>query len=130
MVSRILAAKQFVCTTFLFLVFLCPVAANAATLVVDNGKLVGAQGVSVNGQLLDVSFIDGSCVDVFSGGDNVNNDFFFSTKAGAAAASLALMDQVFLDTGGGEQFDSSPQLTAGCSSSIRYLLHVLNYVQV
>ncbi len=40
---------------------------TAATLTVTDGKLAGATGVAVSGSLYDVSFIDGSCADLFSG---------------------------------------------------------------
>lgn len=45
-----------------------PRAAAAASLLIDsNGILIGATGVQVGGNSYDVSFVDGSCVTLFSG---------------------------------------------------------------
>jgi hypothetical protein len=87
-------------------------AARAATLDVVNGELVGAFDVMVNGALYDVSFVDGTCVDVFEGCDDVS-DFQFTTSGNANFASLALLGQVLLGT-----YDDFPELTAGCESTI------------
>lgn len=88
--------------------------ANAATVNVVGGQLVGASGVDVDGTLYDVEFVDGSCVDLFSGCDE-SSDFTFTTESDALAASQALLDQVFLDGLGGN-FDSAPELTNGCTT--------------
>jgi len=89
--------------------------AAAATLVVTGGLLKGATGVAVSGSLYDVDFVEGSCIGLFSGCDQVS-DFNFQTQALALAASQALLDQVFRDGGtAGTAFDSAPQLTFGCS---------------
>ena len=88
--------------------------AQAATLNVVNGQLMGASDVLVDGYLYDVQFLDGSCIDLYNGCDDVS-DFTFQTGADAALASHALLDQVFLDVSSGS-FDGVPSLTAGCHS--------------
>ena len=86
------------------------VSANAAAVLdVQDGQLVGATGVSVNGVLYDVEFVDGSCVTLFNGCDDPG-DFVFTSGTEALAASQALLDQVFLGI-----YDTNPELTAGCS---------------
>ena len=90
--------------------------AQAATLNVDfSGQLTGASGVDVGGVLYDVTFEEGSCIGLFSGCDT-NSDFTFTSAAAARLASLALLDQVLLDGPAGN-FDTSPELTFGCSLS-------------
>jgi hypothetical protein len=86
--------------------------AGAATLNVVGGILYGASGVDVGGTLYDVEFVDGTCIDLFNGCDELS-DFTFKTEAAAALASLALVDQVFRDVALGD-FDSDPLLTNGC----------------
>jgi hypothetical protein len=76
--------------------------------VADNGQLMGASGVEVLGSLYDVEFVDGSCNSLFSG----CTDFMFTTADEAAQASLALIEQVLLDSPVGN-FDSVPYLTNG-----------------
>jgi hypothetical protein len=89
--------------------------ADASTLLVNgSGILTGATGVDVGGTLYDVEFVDGSCAAVFDGCDDAATDFTFTTQADGLAASQALLDQVFLDGGQGN-FDSSPNLTFGCT---------------
>jgi len=90
-------------------------ASFGAILNVDNGTLLGASGVSVNGNLYDVSFQRGSCISLFNGCDEAT-DFFFTDVGSAAAANLALLNQVFTDTAEG-LFDSNPSLTNGCDHS-------------
>lgn len=92
--------------------------AHAATLDVSGGQLLGAFDVDVNGSLFDVAFVEGSCIALFSGCDE-NADFTFGgDSAAAAAAAQALIDQVFLDGPGG-LFDTSAELTFGCSDEVR-----------
>jgi hypothetical protein len=88
--------------------------AQAATLNVVGGQLMGASGVLVDGNLYDVQFLDGACIDLYNGCDDVS-DFTFQTQAAAILAAQALLDQVILDGGVG-QFDSQPGLTFGCIS--------------
>jgi len=93
----------------------CLPASAAPTLLTTNGILTGARGVDVNGVLYDVDFRDGTCVELFSGCDSVA-DFTFTTAAANAAASRALLDQVFLDGPQGA-FDSKPSLIQGCADN-------------
>jgi hypothetical protein len=87
-----------------------------ATQVVVGGELVGATNVNVGGKLYDVQFVEGTCVNLYDGCDDVS-DFTFTTVEDALQAGLALKDQVFLDGGGGN-FDTVPNLTAGCSGAL------------
>jgi hypothetical protein len=95
---------------------LCTAAATAQaapTLLVEGGLLIGANRVDVLGTSYDVRFVDGSCVSVFSGCDELS-DFAFTDRASARAAAQALMADVFVDVGPGQEFDSRPELTRGC----------------
>ena len=100
-------------STFFAITVMSGGVAGAATLNVVGGQLVGASGVSVGGALYDVEFVDGTCIDLFDGCDSpADSDF---TTAGEITQALhALLSQVFIDGELGD-FDSSPQLTAGCS---------------
>ena len=90
--------------------------ASGATLIVDtNGTLLGAAGVAVNGSSYDVSFLDGSCVDLFSGCDQ-SSDFIFTLAGEASNAAIALMNQVFIDGLSGN-FDSDPETINGCTAA-------------
>lgn len=89
--------------------------AQAATLNVVDGQLMGASGVNVDGNLYDVQFLDGTCIGLYNGCDEIS-DFTFQTEASALLASQALLDQVFLDSPEG-MFDSNPPLTNGCGFS-------------
>ena len=86
--------------------------AQAVTLDVVGGQLMGASGVLVDGSLYDVQFLDGTCIDLYDGCDDVS-DFTFQTSTSAALASQALLDQVFLDGVDG-QFAIYPGLLNGC----------------
>ena len=86
--------------------------AQAATLNVVGGQLLGASGVIVDGSSYNVEFLDGTCIALYSGCDHIG-DFTFQTEAAATLASQALLDQVFLD--GNDLFDTDPELTFGCS---------------
>jgi len=87
-------------------------AAEAVSLNVSGGQLLGAFDVDVNGTLYDVVFVEGTCIDVFTGCDETS-DFDFATSADAQSAAQALLDQVLLDGAQGT-FDSDPELTFGC----------------
>ncbi len=100
---------------------LISVGSNAATLLVDDGQLIGARDVIVDGKALNVDFVDSSCFSIFAGCDS-QDDFLFKSKDEVTAASIALIDQVFLNTPAGD-FDSKPSLTHGCerdSSCVAY----------
>lgn len=94
-------------------------ASNSATLIVNNGVLMGAAGVDVNGVLYDVSFLDGTCIELYNGCDE-NTDFPFTNPANLndgvllGVAMQALLDQVFIDSPVGA-FDSQPDLMNGCN---------------
>ena len=89
--------------------------AQAVTLDVVGGQLMGASGLGVGGTLYDIEFLDGTCIAVFNGCDGVS-DFTFQDSPSAALASQALMEQVFLDGALGN-FDSIPGLTNVCGAS-------------
>ena len=90
--------------------------AQAASITIDaNGILLGAKDVIVNGTPYDVEFIDAPCADVFGGCDV--SHFAFTAEADAQAASVALLEQVFLDGALGN-FDSDMTLTNGCGHPI------------
>jgi hypothetical protein len=66
--------------------------ASAAVLNVSGGQLLGAHNVDVLGTLYDVTFLNGTCIDLFSGCDEPS-DFAFNTQASATAAGQALLDR-------------------------------------
>ena len=88
--------------------------AKSATLTVENGILIGATGVNVVGiGVFDVDFVVTTCFALFDGCNTIS-DFDFDTDAGAEAAGLALLDQVFIDSSAGN-FDSNHNSTVGCA---------------
>ena len=96
-----------------------PVSVWAASLNIVGGQLLGATGVDVGGSLYDVSFVDGTCVDIFNGCD-ATSDFTFNSQSQALAASQALLDQVFIDGVDGN-FNSTPSLTEGITGTWAYI---------
>jgi hypothetical protein len=90
---------------------------NSAYLGTVGDPLTGAIGVDVGGKLYDVTFNDGTCIALFSGCDDVS-DFVFKTEATAAAASLALLQQVFGGDFEGGLYDLDASLTAGIGNPI------------
>jgi len=89
--------------------------AQAALLLIDSsGKLTGATGVTVGGATYNVSFVDGTCVNLFAGCD-ADTDFTFQTMVAARAAAQALLDQVLIDAGTLGDFDARPFDTNGCA---------------
>jgi hypothetical protein len=93
----------------------CDTVAGPLLQVNGSGQLTGALGVNVGGTLYDVAFMEGTCVAVFSGCDQVS-DFTFQTQAGAALASAALLSTVFLDVPP-NFFDSVMTSTVGCKAT-------------
>jgi hypothetical protein len=87
--------------------------AQAATLNVVGGQLIGASGVDVGGTQYDVAFGDGSCIFLFSGCDE-DSDFAFQSLADGLLGAQALADQVFNSDSILGSFDSDPGLTLGC----------------
>jgi hypothetical protein len=96
-----------------FLIVAPAQAQTTPTLRISEGKLMGANDVSVNGSLYNVSFQAGTCSGLYDGCDDVS-DFLFPTVTLAQDASNALLSQVFVDNQFGN-FDSNPTLTNGCS---------------
>ena len=76
--------------------------------------MLGASNVNVGGDLYNVQFLDGTCIDLFNGCNEVS-DFTFQTQAATESALQALLDQVFLD--GANLFDTDPELTVGCTDA-------------
>jgi len=89
-----------------------------AVLNIENGVLLGAEGVNINGEMYNVSFQGAPCTLLFNG-CNDTSDFFFTDVSLGQAANLALLNQVFIDTQAG-LFDSNPSLTNGCTSSTSF----------
>jgi hypothetical protein len=101
--------------------------AYGATLLINNfGDLYGASNVDIGGALYDVTFVDGSCIQLFSG-CAAPSSFFFHTGTEALAASEALLAQVFIDVPGGPQFDSNPDRTFGCLVASCYVITPYEY---
>ena len=88
--------------------------AHAAAPDVVGGELLGATGVNVGGAVYDVHFVEGSCIDVYDGCDDVS-DFPFTILADATLAAQALLDQVLRDTASGD-FDTFPAEVFGCAN--------------
>ena len=92
-------------------------AAQALTLHVTNGKLTGASNVEVlhnSGVVLyDVEFLDGSCIQLFSGCDQAS-DLVFPDALTASQAANAFYSVLLLDGPAGA-FGTQPGLTNGCT---------------
>jgi hypothetical protein len=102
--------------TLSLLIALCigvifPLSAKAVSLNVIGDQLYGAYNVEVLGSFYDVEFQDGTCAGLFNGCNDLD-DFAFPDPAEAIEASLALLEQVFVDGPLGD-FDSRPHLTFG-----------------
>lgn len=83
--------------------------AQAATLTVVDGKILGATDVDVGGMFFDVEFFDGSCDTIF-GSCDISTPSAFSTRAQVLEANAALLTQVFESV----QFPAIPTLPTGC----------------
>jgi hypothetical protein len=88
--------------------------AEPVLLVDASGFLTGARHVAVGGTFYDVSFIEGTCSEVFAGCDDAS-DFQFATDEDASAAAGALLGRVFVDVPSVGRFDTQPELTFGCT---------------
>lgn len=108
-----------VCAMF---VFSLPTESRGASLIIDHTgatpELLGATGVDVGGTLYNVEFVDGTCILLFDGCDNLS-DFDFTSQVTAEAAAQALLDQVFIDLAFPDLFDTQPEFTFGCASFLR-----------
>ena len=103
-----------------FLTFFLSTSAYSATLVIENGQLVGADDIVFDGYTGNVRFVDGTCVDLFDGCDEPS-DIVFETltstnteaKDLALAANSALLAQVF---DANPLYDTDIALTFGCEA--------------
>jgi hypothetical protein len=92
--------------------------AYSATLVLDGGQLIGADGITFDGYTASVRFVEGTCAGLFDGCDAasdlafgaVSNSLTEAVDLGAVANS-ALREQVFAAN---PIYDTNPQLTFGC----------------
>ena len=87
-----------------------PVSAASVSLKIEQGVLVGAKNVSVNGRNYDVDFIDGTCATAY---EVCSVSAFTFDYDGAVAASWALLESVFIDSSAGA-FGSAPYRIRGC----------------
>ncbi len=92
------------------------------------GQLLGARHVEIDGLLYDVAFVDGLCVNLFTGSNNTSDFAPFTTPAAALAAAEALLAQVFIDSGYGSRsparLDAVPTLTFGCDNPFSCYVHI------
>ena len=95
-----------------------PISKAQATpiLITDNGQLIGADNINVDGSFFDVRFVDGACADLF-GGVCSRSNFTFQTQADGISAAAAIVDQIF-NSAAGNPFNLDPSLTFGCSSVV------------
>ena len=84
--------------------------ARAQTLDIQAGRLMGAFGVQVNGTFYDVAFVDGSCVGLFDGCDELS-DFVVNDLQDSIAFAQAIENIL-----SNEPFDREPELTNGCGN--------------
>ena len=82
----------------------------ATTLNFEGGQLIGADGVTVNGNLYDVAFLDGTGEDIFS--DSGVYNFIFTSWADVNAASIALIDAFSWED------NDDPSVIAGLSNPV------------
>lgn len=113
--------KNLLLVTMLYI----PVSTWAATLNIVDGQLMGATNDNVEEGLYNVSFVGGTCIDVFNGCDS-STVLAFNTPAQSTAASAALLDQVFIDGVDGN-FNSIPSLTNGITGDWAYV-RTINYI--
>lgn len=105
-----LSVLPYICIAACFLVSGGAAKAAPVLRVDSNGQLVGATGVAISGVgTYDVTFLEGTCIEVFSGCDEAS-DFDLKLPNETIAASEALLDQVFVG-----RYDDDPTLTYGCS---------------
>ena len=83
-------------------IFALGLQANAVTLDVvgeaSNGVLIGVSGFQFEGQTYDITFQDGTCVDLFSGCDS-ESDFPFPSESEASDFSLQLSSLLNINLG-------------------------------
>ena len=96
--------------------------AFSTTLWVENGQLMGASNVNVNGVMYDVAFTDGNFDDLYGTGHLYSYYFIFHTSEEAFAAAQALLDQVLIDMDN-YTFDTDPEFTNGIESETAGLIY-------
>ena len=101
-----------------------PTGAGAVELIVNqDGVLVGATGVVVAGATYNVEFVAGTCIELFSGCDEVG-DFTFQDAASAEAAANALLSSVFTGI-----YDTDPSRTFNCTANGCFVLTPFNFIE-
>ena len=80
---------------FIAAIFLATSGAQAAVPIVVGGELLGATGVNVGGTVYDVEIVEGTCVGLYRGCDDLS-DFAFTTLADAEREA----NPVLLEPGG------------------------------
>ena len=105
-------ARRF--SPLIVVVWLVASGARGQTLDIQANVLMGATDVQVGGTLYDVVFVDGTCIELFDGCDDVT-DFVFTDIPSATLAANAIEQLIegYLPN------DLDPALTNGCSSSTR-----------
>lgn len=99
--------------SLLFIVLVCS-SAFSATLIVEDGQLMGAENVYVDGNYYDVAFIDGTLAELYNGADEITDfTLYYSNDATdkaylAGLAAEALLEQVFVGL-----YDAQPTLING-----------------
>ena len=97
---------------------------NAGTLNIVGGELVGASGVSVNGIMYDVSFVDDSAENLFL--TDQGFVFTFKNSLDAQIAGWALEDQVMTGI-----YDSHPYLIYGIEQTdLQYAKLLIPYTLI
>ena len=100
------------------LIWMLSISGNAigATLVTDiDGKLMGVDGIDVNGTMYDVDFVEGSCYTLFA--PCLTDDVFTFNINEAVDASWALKNQVF-EIPEWSFYDSMLTMTNGCEGAL------------
>jgi len=105
--------------TFCFSLVLNISQAHALTLIIGvDDQLEGADGVMVGDDEYSVRFLEGTCINLFTGCDDVFDDFTFHSLEVASLASTALLEDVLLDNS--HLFDSDPPSTFGCEDLVNF----------
>ena len=84
----------------------------APMLTMSGGQLTGATGLDVGGTPYDVTIMDGTCVDLFSGCDEAS-DFPFADLTEANTAVTEIFNLI-----NGSIFENAPPTVLGCSIAV------------
>ena len=102
----------------LFLMLILSSNTYSATLVIEGGQLIGADGITFDGYTGSVRFVEGTCEDLFNGCDDASDLVFqshtssnFEAEQLANAANFSLLNQVF---NAFPLYDLNVELTFGC----------------